>query len=127
LIFAVEFELIHPRWYWFDEKIASARIDVRLSYNVLLRQYRLSTGSLQRNFSSFADTMNTLTRIRSWLVLERDRISPDASYIAAVRMRLDTTQLPRPFQLSAITDRELTLASAWKRRPFIPETERPQR
>ena len=71
--------------------------------------------------------MNTLTRIRSWLVLERDRISPDASYIAAVRMRLDTTQLPRPFQLSAITDRELTLASAWKRRPFIPETERPQR
>ena len=127
LIFAVEFELIHPRWYWLDEKIASARIDVRLSYNALLRQYRLSTGSLQRNFSSFVDTMNTLTRIRSWLVLERDRIQPDVSYIAAVRMRLDTTQLPRPFQLSAITDRDLTLASAWKRRPFVPEAERSPR
>ena len=118
LFFAVEFELVRPRWYWLDEKTASARIDMRLSYNQLLHQYRLSTGSLHRNFSSFADAINTMKRIRSWLVLERDKIQPDTSYVAAVRMRLDTTQLPRPFQLSAITDRDLSLASPWKRMPF---------
>ena len=123
LFFAIEFELVRPRWYWFDEKTASARIDVRLSYNPLLRQYRLSTGSLHRNFSAFTDAFNTLTRIRSWLVLERDKIQPDTPYIAAVRMRLDATQLPRPFQLSAITDRELSLASSWKRMPFLLEAE----
>jgi hypothetical protein len=123
LIFAIDFELVRPRWYWFDEKTASARIDVRLSYNPLLRQYRLSTGSLHRNFSSFVDAMNTLTRIRSWMVLEHDRVQPDASYIAAVRMRLDSTQLPRPFQLSAITDRDLSLVSSWKRMPFSIESE----
>jgi len=125
LIFAIDFELVRPRWYWFDEKTAVARLDIRLSFNPLLRQYRLSTGSLQRNFSSFAATMSTLSRIRSWLVLERDKVQADASYIAAVRMRLDTTQLPRPFQLSAITDRDLNLSSAWTRIPFSAEAERP--
>ena len=123
LFFAIEFELIRPRWYWLDEKTVSSRIDVRLSYNPLLHQYRLSTGSLHRNFSAFADAFNTLKRIRSWLVFERDKIQADISYIAAVRMRLDTAQLPRPFQLSAITDRDLSLASSWKRMPFSLEAE----
>lgn len=124
LFFAIEFELIRPRWYWIDEKAASARIDVRLSFNPLLRQYRLSTGSLQRNFSSFAEAMINLSRIRSWLVVERDRLPPETSYLAALRMRLDTTQLPRPFQISALTDRELSLASPWKRLTSITDPER---
>jgi len=124
LFFAIEFELVRPRWYWFDEKSAIARIDVRFSYNPLLRQYRISTGSLHRNFSAFVDAMNTLTRIRSWLVLERDKLQPNTEYIAALRMRLDTAQLPRPFQLSAITDRDLTLASSWKRMAFVTDSER---
>ena len=39
----------------------------------------------------------------------------DADYDAAVRMRLDTALLPKPFQLSALTGRDLQLESAWKR------------
>ena len=127
LIFAIEFELTRARWYWFDEKTATARINVRLSYNPLLRQYRVSTGPLQRNFSAFADTMRTLSRVRSWLVLDKDKLQPETQYVAAVRMRLDTTQLPRPFQFSALTDRELSLASPWKRLPLVLETERAPR
>lgn len=127
LFFAIEFELIRSRWYWFDEKAANARIDVRLSYNPLLRQYRLSTGSLQRNFSSFSDAMNNLSRIRSWLVVERDKLPPESAYTVALRMRLDTTQLPRPFQLSALTDRDLNLSSPWRRMPFATEAERAPR
>ena len=30
-------------------------------------------------------------------------------------MRLDTAQLPKPFQVSALANREWTLASPWKR------------
>jgi hypothetical protein len=33
-------------------------------------------------------------------------------------MRLDANLLPKPFQLSAITSRELTLESPWKRFTF---------
>jgi hypothetical protein len=39
----------------------------------------------------------------------------DADYEAALRMRLDTTLLPKPFQLSALTSRELHLESPWRR------------
>ena len=126
LFFVIEFELVRPRWYWIDEKTVSSRVDIRLSYNSLLHQYRLSTGSLHRNFSAFADAFNTMKRIRSWLVFERDKIQPEISYVAAVRMRLDTSQLPRPFQFSAITDRDLSLASSWRRIPFNPDVEQPR-
>jgi hypothetical protein len=32
-------------------------------------------------------------------------------------MRLDTAQLPKPFQVSALANREWNLASGWKRWP----------
>src|SRR5271154_5280697 len=44
LYFVVDFELTRSRWYWFDEKAASASITYRLSFHELTRQYRLSTG-----------------------------------------------------------------------------------
>jgi Domain of unknown function (DUF4390) len=118
--FVVEFELTRPRWYWFDEKTASGRLEARLSYNPLLRQYRVSTGPLQRNYSALADAMNALEQVRGWPVLDRDRVRADTAYVASVRMRLDTAQLPNPFQITALTDREWSLASPWKRMPFTP-------
>jgi len=113
--FVVEFELARPRWYWFDEKTASKRLQLRLSYHALSRQYRLSTGLLQQNFATLEEALNVLKRVRSWLVVERDVSLAEADYAAAVRMRLDTTLLPKPFQLSALTSREMHLESPWKR------------
>jgi hypothetical protein len=118
LSFVVEFELTRPRWYWFDEKAAAGRLDARLSYNPLLRQYRITTAQLQRNFFTLSDAMAALTQVRTWPVIERERVQGDTIYIAALRMRLDTAQLPKPFQISAITDRDWALASPWKRIAF---------
>lgn len=120
LYFVVEFELTRPRWYWFDEKAAAKRIQLRLSYHALSRQYRLSTGMLQQNYASLEEALNVLRRVRNWLVVERSVSLADADYQAAVRMRLDVSLLPRPFQLSAMTSRELTLESAWKHFSFRP-------
>jgi hypothetical protein len=119
LIFVVEFELTRPRWYWFDEKAASSRLEARLSYNPLLRQYRVSTGPLQRNYSAVADARAALAQLRGWPVLERERVLADTGYVASLRMRLDTTQLPKPFQITALTDRDWNLASPWKRMSFL--------
>ncbi len=115
LYFVVEFELTRPRWYWFDEKTVSRRLQVRLSYHALSRHYRLSTGLLQQSFDSLGEALNVLRRVRNWVVLERPAALPEASYEAAVRMRLDVAMLPKPFQLSALTSRELHLESPWKR------------
>jgi hypothetical protein len=115
LHFRVDFELTRRRWYWFDETAASSRLELRLSYHALSRQFRLSTGALQQTFASLDEALNVLKRVRNWLVVERTVTFADADYEAALRMRLDTNLLPKPFQLSALTNRDLQLESAWRR------------
>ena len=115
LYFRVDFELTRRRWYWFDETTASRRLQLRLSYHALSRQYRLSPGLLQQSFPTLEEALNVLKRVRNWLVVDRTVRFADADYDAAVRMRLDTTLLPKPFQLSALTGRDLQLESARKR------------
>ena len=120
LYFVVEFELTRPRWYWFDEKAAVKRLQLRLSYHALSRHYRLSTGVLQQNYATLEEALNVLRRVRSWQVVDRGAVLADANYEAAVRMRVDGTLLPKPFQLSAITNREFNLESPWRRFTFRP-------
>jgi hypothetical protein len=115
LYFRVEFELTRQRWYWFDEVAASRRLQIRLSYHALSRQYRLSTGLLQQNFATLEEALNVLMRVRNWLVVEGSVTLSGGEYEAAVRMRHDTSLLPKPFQLSALTGRELHLESPWRR------------
>ena len=111
LYFSVEFELTRRRWYWFDDTAASQRLSLRLSYHALSRQYRLSTGLLQQSFPTLEEALNVLSRVRNWVVVDRTVRLSDADYEAAVRMRLDTALLPKPFQLSALTGRYLHLES----------------
>ena len=125
LYFVVDFELTRPRWYWFDEKAATKRLQIRLSYHPLSRQYRLSTGLLQQNYPTLESALNVLRRVRSWPVIERGTVLSDAAYDAAVRMRLDVTLLPKPFQLSALTSREFNMESAWRRFAFRPQSAAP--
>ena len=120
LYFVIEFELTRPRWYWFDENAVSRRTQLRLSYHALSRQYRVSTGPLHQSFSSLDDALDVMRRLRNWQVLERSVMLGGSSYEAAVRMRLDPAQLPKPLHLSALTDRELRLESPWKRFIFLP-------
>jgi hypothetical protein len=115
LYFRVDFELTRRRWYWFDESIAVRRLQLRLSYHALSRQYRLSTGLLQQNFATLEEALNVLRRLRNWLVVDRSVPLSGDDYEAAVRMRHDVSLLPKPFQLSALTGRELHLESPWRR------------
>jgi hypothetical protein len=114
LYFVIEFELYRERWYWFDRKVASQSLTYRLTYSPLTRQYRLARDSLAQPFDTLAEAVATLRRVRNWKVLDRGDLKPDEDYRAQVRMRLDTSQLPRPFQINALTQRDWTLASDWR-------------
>jgi hypothetical protein len=119
--FLVEFELSRPRWYWFNEQTATQRLELRLSYIPLAKQYRLSSGSLHQNFPSLSEALQALGAVHNWPVLDRDKVDNGRRYVASVRMRLDPAQLPTPFRvMRAVTSREWTLASDWKRFPFTP-------
>lgn len=117
LYFVVDFELFRSRWYWFDERRVTASLTYRLSYSPLTREYRLARGTLALPFDTLGEALAILRRVGSWNVVERGALTPGASHWAQVRMRLDTTQLPRPFQIGAITSRDWTLGSEWRNVP----------
>ena len=118
LYFVVEFELVRPRWYWFDEKTATEKLTLRLVYHTLSRQYRVSRGALYQNFATLAEALRTVGTVRDWAAVERERLKHEENYVALLRMRLDTTQLPKPLQVSAFASREWALASDWTRVAF---------
>jgi len=115
LYFLVEFELTRPRWYWLDERVLSERLTLRLGYQPLLRQYRLSSGALYRNFSSLSEALQELGRVRGWQVAERERLKSGEPYKAFVRMRLDSSQLPRLMQVGPGAARDWNLQTEWQR------------
>jgi len=115
LYFVVEFELARPRWYWLDEKPVQVSQTYKISYTPLLRQYRLSVGNLYQNFTRLDEVTRVLSRLRGWHVADKGALKKDTTYQAGLRMRLDTAQLPKPFQVNAIASRDWTLASDWQR------------
>ena len=116
LYFVAEFELARERWYWFDQKLVSKQQTYRLSYHALTRQYRLSTGGLHQSFATLGEALVMLRRLRNWQVIERNDPAavPGNTYQAALRLRLDIAQLPRPFQISALGSKDWNLDSDWK-------------
>jgi hypothetical protein len=115
LHFRAEFELMQPRWYWFDKVIARESQEFRLSYNALTRQYRLNIGALYQNFATLHEALAIMSRLRNWAVADRKALHKDTVYAANVRMRLDVSQLPKPFQVDALASREWNVSSDWYR------------
>jgi hypothetical protein len=120
LNFLLELELIRPRWYWFNEKVATFVQQYKISYNALTRQYRLSLGMLSQNFATLNEAVRFMTRVRNLQVAEKSTVKPDNTYMAAVRLRLDVSQLPKPFQISALGSREWNIGSDWYRWTLTP-------
>ena len=120
LYFAADFELTRARWYWFDEQIIRHSKTFQLSYHALTRQYRLSTGALHQSFASLDEALRVMSHLRNWQVLDKGEINAEQTYLAALRMRLDLTQMPKTFQVSALVNKEWNLSSDWLRWSFIP-------
>ena len=120
LYFSLDFELVRARKYWFDEKVMSFSTQYRVSYNALTRQYRVASGLLVQTFDGLDEVERFLSRVTSRQIARADELAKGTRYEAAIRMRLDTNQLPKPFQLSALGSREWSLQSDWHRWSFTP-------
>lgn len=120
LYFLLEFEVIRPRWYWLNEKVLNNQQQYRLAYHALTRQYRLGLGALFQNFGSLSEALDFLSRVRRRQVLESGMLEKGNTYTAGVRMRLDVSQLPKPFQLNALASRDWNFGSEWHRWSMTP-------
>lgn len=120
LYFMLEFELVRPRWYWFNEKAAAMHQQYRLTFNALTRQYRIGVGAFYQNFPTLSEALQVMSKIRRREDLESGPLVKGANYTAALRLRLDTSQLPKPFNLNALGSREWSLGSDWHRWTVTP-------
>lgn len=120
LYFTLEFELTRPRWYWLNEKLSNTRQQYRLSYNALTRQYRVGVRTLYQNFASLPEALGFMSRVRVRDIAETGALLKGSNYIAALRLRLDSSQLPRSFQVSAVGSREWSISSDWHRWTMSP-------
>jgi len=106
LYFNLELEVTRPRRYWIDEHVLSHTLTYKLSYNALTRHFRLGTGGLQRSFDTLPDALRAMGRISALPIMEKNTLKSGESYEAVLRLALDRSQLPKPFQLDAITTRD---------------------
>jgi hypothetical protein len=120
LFFNLEVFVERPRQYWIAEHIATRVLSYKLSYSSLTRQYRISSGGLQQNFATLPEALRLLGRIGSVPVTDRSGLKAGETYQAAVRLSLDRSQLPKPFQVDALTDKSWQVEAKTLRWTFVP-------
>lgn len=118
LYFQTEFDLTRSRWYWFDEKPALAQRQARLSYQPLTQQYRIASEGFTFSAKTIFEALQAVGSIGGWRVIDNNQIDPSKSYTAALRMTLDLSKLPKPFQVNALNNRDWNVTSDWLRFPF---------
>ena len=113
MYFVLEAEVARERWYWYDRTIVQAVRHLRLSYQPLTRRWRLNVSAmpfektglgvvLGQNYDALADALDAMQRIARWKIAEPALAEIGASYNVQLAFRLDMSQLPRPFQISAL-------------------------
>ncbi len=120
LYFVAEFTLMRPRWYWLNEVVARGDQTTKLSYNMLTRQYRITRGTLFQNFDNLDDALQILNH-QAFAPFSPTLVRHGIRYVAAVRLRLDVTQLPKPLQINALANTDWDLDSGWFRWDVTPE------
>ena len=113
LYIVTKFSLVDPRWYWFNQEVARSKLRMGLSYNALTRQYRLSPryGSWTKNFDTLEEAIHVLSRLRDYPITILEELKKEVNYIATLRMWLDLTRLPKPFQVETLGSKAWRLTS----------------
>jgi hypothetical protein len=125
LHFVTEFQLTKKRWYWLDNKIIDVQRVSKISYQALTNQYRVTLGTFSLTAASLKQALAAVKTIEDWVVVDSAMVELKQPYQAAVRIRLDTNQLAKPFQVNAINSKSWNLQSDWYRFEFVPSAQAP--
>jgi hypothetical protein len=119
LYFQTEFDLTRSRWYWFDDKSVLAQRQARLSYQPLTQQYRIASEGFTFSAQTISEALQAVGSVGGWRVID-SQLDASKSYTASLRMTLDLSKLPKPFQVNALNNRDWNVSSDWMRIPFLP-------
>ncbi|WP_292917926.1 DUF4390 domain-containing protein [Nitrosomonas sp.] len=124
LYFVTKFSLIDSRWYWLNDEVARSKYRVGLRYYALTRQYHLNTPLLSHSYNSLREALQALGQLRAYPVDVKSELKWDADYFASLRIWLDLTRMPKPFQVEALGSNQWNLSSEkleWRMKLPAPE------
>lgn len=110
LHFVAEAAVFRSRWYWRDKRVARAVRNWRLTWQPLTRRYRLNFGSLSQSYDSLPEALGAVQRANRWKLVDAAELSDGSGQYVEFSLRLDTSQLPRPLQISFGGQAEWSLA-----------------
>ena len=111
LNFLIEFQIVSPRKYWFDDEMVTTSQNVSLSYHALSRQYLVNRGAHQQSYDSLNEAMQEMVTLDEWKVVEKSVLEKPATYKAALLIRLDQTKLPKAIQVDTIASEKWNISS----------------
>jgi len=120
LHFLIEFQVVSPRKYWFDDEIITTTNRVTLSYHALTKQYLVNRETHQKSFETLDEAIDELLQLTDLKVFEKVLIEKDANYKAALLMRLDQAKLPKAIQVDAIASEKWNITSQKYEWPLKP-------
>lgn len=131
LNFVSELAITRSRWYWMDSDVVQNEQQSKLTYNALTQQFRISRGSLFQSFPNLESALHVLGHQTSQPIpisslgggsgYVAKLLKSETKYTAYARMRLDTSQLPKPLQVNALTNSDWNLESEKHTWPIHPE------
>lgn len=109
--FLIEFQLVSPKKYWFDDEIVTTAQTVSLGYHALTRQYIVMRNEQQRTYASLDEAIEDLSVIQDMKVFQKSHIEKGEQYQAVLLMRLDHKKLPKALQIEGIGSDDWELIS----------------
>lgn len=100
IYFVAEAEVFRSRWYWRDQRVARSVRNWRLTWQPLTRRYLLNLGSVSQSYDSVSDALGAVQRASRWKLADPAALGSEAGLYVEFSLRLDTSQLPRPLQIS---------------------------
>jgi len=109
--FLIEFQLLTPKKYWFDDEVVTIVQQVSLSYHALTRQYIVMRNEQQRAYATLDEAVEDLSIIQDMKVFQEADVDKGERYKAVLLMRLDQKKLPKALQIEGMTSSEWKISS----------------
>lgn len=111
LYFVTKFSLVDSRWYWLNDEVVRGKSRIGLRYYALTRQYHLSHPPFSQSFNTLKEALQALGQLHNYPLMIKSELKQDVDYIASLRIWLDLTRMPRPFQVEALGSSQWNLSS----------------
>lgn len=99
LYFVARATVYRARWYWRDERIATAQRTWRVAYQPLTGHWRVSLDAIGQTAATAQEALAMVSRTTRWKIADLSDVEAGEKYYVEFSYKLDSSQLPRPMQL----------------------------